>query len=84
MIDKLHKIAKRNGYHKIIDKAKEELNELIVALDENIDEHVIDETADVMIMLFQIMQTYKIENEVYDRIDYKIKRTIERLDIDEN
>ena len=79
MLQKLQAIAKINGYHKIREKAYEELNELIVALDENVDEHIIDETADVFIMLYQIMMTYGIESEVYDRIDYKLDRTLKRM-----
>jgi phosphoribosyl-ATP pyrophosphohydrolase len=81
MLDKIKTIAKINGYHEIRFKAKEELQELIEALDENIDSNIIDEMADVFIMWQQLMITYHNENKVYDMIDYKLNRQLKRMGV---
>ena len=81
MFNKLKKIANVNGLYGVMEKTKEECNELIEAIEGNVEEEIIDETADVFVMLFQLMLILDIENKVYDRIDYKIDRTEKRLGI---
>lgn len=80
MINRIQQLAKRNGYHQVRAKSKEELTELIEAIDENIEPHIIDEIADTMIMCFQLMEVYGFENDVYDRIDYKVERQEKRFE----
>ena len=77
--DNFKLIAKHNGVQVVNEKTKEECQELIDAVEHNVIEEVIDEVADVFIMLYQQMIGNDIEKEVYDRIDFKIERTLERL-----
>ena len=71
------------------DMAVEEMSELIKALMKirratdlsrpTAREDIIDEIADVTIMTRQLEMIYKCEDEVKERIDYKIFRQIDRL-----
>lgn len=63
-----------------IIKAIEELSELIKALCKGDIDEIIDEAADVAIMLQQILMVKGIEYEVDSRIGYKIWRLQDRMD----
>lgn len=63
-----------------IIKAIEELSELIKALCKGDIYEIIDEAADVAVMLQQILMVKGIEYEVESRIGYKIWRLQDRMD----
>lgn len=63
-----------------IIKAIEELSELIKALCKGDIDEIIDETADVAIMLQQILMIKGIEFETDNRVGYKIWRLQDRMD----
>lgn len=76
----LEKILRYYGEHNQIEKTKEELEELIEALDENNFAHIVEEFADVMVMLSQIAIIYAIDTDILeDMMKYKIQRTLLRM-----
>jgi len=76
----MREIIKHFGEGVQIEKAKEELNELIEALNNKQPDNVLDEVADCIIMIKQIQIMYNFSNEQIDeRIDFKINRTRERM-----
>ena len=88
-ITKCYKIAQHYGKGKQKIQAAQELNELQALLlrrpdqirnnDEYLD-NMIDEMADVTIMIEQLRQLFDIENrELHDRINYKLNRQIDRI-----
>ena len=85
--NKLNKIIKTYGKHSQIAKAVEELIELSEVLIKYLNkseldrEHLIEEMADVDVMMAQLMIIFGINTESYqDEISKKINRTIERID----
>ena len=87
-IKKLDKIIMSYGVDSQVDMAVEECSELIKALMKyrrnsgtTAREAVIDELADVQIMLEQMKIIFFCESEVNQRIDYKIRRQIERIEL---
>lgn len=95
--EKLKKIALHFGVNNQIEKTKEELKELKEALEEfelykicpssNLDgvskkrKHIIEEIADVYIMLEQIKYIFNIEEENVKEIERcKIDRTLKRIE----
>lgn len=80
---KLIKILSRYGKNHQVEKAIEECAELTQALMKdrqgNAREMVIDEIADVYVMLAQMEIAYECHGEVADRIEYKINRQLERM-----
>lgn len=88
-IIKAHKIAKHYGLNKQRFQALQELNELSAELLRRKDqitnkaEHknkLIDEMADVYVMLKQLETLYHIEQrDIEDRITFKLNRQIERI-----
>ena len=63
-----------------IEKCKEELQELIQALNKNDYENVHEEVADVYNILSHIKAYYNIaEYEITERQNYKAKRQLERI-----
>lgn len=87
----LYKAKYGNTAQKV--KAIEELSELIKALSKDLLKegipkenrlNIIDEIADVNIMITQLIIMFDCKKEVLDRIDYKIKRMIERVKPSEN
>ena len=58
MLKRIENIAKINGYHGVRLKAQEELQELIEAIEENVEANIIDEMADVFITWRQLMIVY--------------------------
>jgi phosphoribosyl-ATP pyrophosphohydrolase len=79
MLDRIKKLAQINGMQVVREKAQEEAQELIDAIDENIKSHVSTEMADNLIMIFQLMVVYDNEDEVYDQLDFKVKRQEKRF-----
>lgn len=80
---KLVKILSHYGKNHQIQKAVEECAELTQALmkdrDGNARDMVVDEIADVYVMLAQLEIAYDCQGEVADRIDFKINRQMERM-----
>ena len=85
MKEQLISIINHYGKDNQIRKAIEELDELKEALNENhTKDHIIEEMADVLVMLTQLALIYDIDPEVVDdMMEYKIDRTIERMGKDE-
>ena len=84
VMDLYKKLIHRYGEKQIV-VAIEELSELQKELCKSLrgktnKENIIEEIADVLIMLDQVILYYKIEQqEIYKVTEYKIKRTEERL-----
>lgn len=85
MKEQLEAIIEHYGKDNQIRKVIEELDELKEALNENhTKDHIIEEMADVLVMLTQLALIYDIDPEVVDdMMEYKIDRTIERMGKDE-
>ena len=89
-IIKAHKIAKHYGLRKQKFQALQELNELSGVLlrrkdqiDNNFEHenNMIDEIADVYVMLQQLQVLYHIDpHRISDRISYKLNRQLERIE----
>lgn len=84
----LIKLIIHYGVFSQVDKTMEECSELIKALlkarrKNSSIEGIIDEIADVTIMLEQLKLMFDCEDEVTKRIDYKINRQLERIGIGE-
>lgn len=79
---KLLKIALYNQQVIIKQKLKEEIMELLIALERNDDRDIIEETADVLIMINQMLIAQP-ENVmlIEEQIAFKLQRTIERYKI---
>ena len=81
----IRKIIARYGARVQIEKSVEECAELIQALmkprsPREIIESVVDELADVSIMLEQLKLIFFCADQVEERIDFKIKRQLERIE----
>ena len=64
----------------MVDKCKEELQELIQALNNNDFENVHEEVADVYNILSHIKAYYNItDEEIKERQSYKVKRQLKRM-----
>ena len=75
----LQKIAKRNGLPTVQDKLVEEMAELTSALINNNVDNIIEEIADVSIMLQQYIYLTESLDNVKKWHSAKLKRTMERL-----
>lgn len=85
MVKDLERIIRHYGTHNQIEKTKEELEEMIEALDENNFAHIVEEFADVMVMLNQIAIMYAIDTDIIeDMMKYKIRRTLLRIREEKN
>lgn len=81
MIKDLKKIIKHFGVENQIQKTFEELDELKEAIEEGDRKHIIEELADAMIMMSQIMLIYRINPiTVIKMKKKKIERTKERIE----
>ena len=89
--EKVKQIADFYGIEKQLEKLAEECEELIDAtVDYGIDYHVanedistsalIDEMADVKIMIKQLEYLLECEQEVKDRVEFKLNRQIGRME----
>lgn len=80
-----HEALETYGEEKQIKKAVQELTELLLAISYYPEEKcgldaLVDEIADVTIMCEQLRMIYGIsDEEVCDRMDYKIQRLVERI-----
>lgn len=80
MINKdLEYIAYHYGKVHQLEKCKEELNELIEAIDSKDEESIIEEIADVEIMINQVKYLMCAERLVELYKDYKIQRQLIRI-----
>lgn len=75
------KIADHFGLKNQKVKTIEECSELITAIAKNDLENITEEIADVLIMVYQLIYLYDIEDDVNEMIEFKIKRTVERYGI---
>lgn len=76
------KIAEHFGLENQKVKTIEECSELITAIAKNDINNIIEEIADVQIMLRQLVHLYDIEDNVKEMIEFKLNRTKERYKID--
>lgn len=72
-------IAHRYGKEHQLEKCKEEINELIEAIDSKDEEAIIEEIADVEIMIDQVKYLLCAERLVELYKDYKIQRQLTRI-----
>ena len=63
-------------------KTIEECSELITAISRNDVDNIIEEIADVVIMIRQLVYLYGIEHNVEEIMEFKLKRTVERYGIE--
>ena len=76
----LQLIRLKYGRKVTLEKCKEELEELILALNKNDFENVHEEVADVYNILSHIKAYYNItDNEIKERQQYKVKRQLKRM-----
>lgn len=90
---KIEKIADHYGLQHQLYKSVEELIELVQAIqdysfklgmrdDEISTEHVVDEIADVKIMIAQLEYLLELEEEVNDRVEFKLNRQMDRIKLE--
>ena len=79
--EKLLEIISFYGYDKQKLKAIEEMSELTKAICKDDRENIIEELADVKIMIAQLMLIYNIDvEEVFKVMDSKVERTMNRIE----
>ena len=79
--EKLLEIIAFYGYDKQKLKAIEEMSELTKAICKDDRENIIEELADVKIMIAQLMLIYNIDvEEVFKVMDAKVERTMNRIE----
>ena len=89
----IEKIADHYGLQHQLYKSVEELIELVQAVqdysfklgmrdDEISTEHVVDEIADVKIMIAQLEYLLELEEEVNDRVEFKLNRQMDRIKLE--
>lgn len=77
------KILLHFGLKHQLEKLKEEVNELIEAIEENDREHIIEETADVHNVLNQFKALYEItDDDLVPVMEFKRNRTFEKYGIE--
>ena len=77
----IKKIQEHFGKEAQTKKCIEELAELIQALSKGNLDNIVEETADVLIMVNQVISLYGIEEEVEKTIDDKVNRTLGLIEI---
>jgi len=82
-MNSIHNIANHNGKDMIHTKLLEEVNELVEAIKEGNQEHIIEEMADVFIMINQYTYIHNQDKEFFKQVNNKLKRTTKRLNIKE-
>ena len=75
----LRKISGYYGLEHQKRKAIEELGELIVAIARDDEENIIEEIADVMVMMMQLEILLDCDEEVCQIIEAKVNRQIQRI-----
>ena len=79
-MNKLHHIANTNGLPRIKEKFIEEVKELLKALQLNDATNIVEESADVRIMISQYLYTTEQEEQCEEVMAYKIDRTINKIE----
>ena len=72
----LKKLTKRNNTAILREKLQEELNELHDALALGNKENIIEEIADVYILINQYTTKYKLKRKISKQVTFKINRTL--------
>ena len=88
MDERVIKIAEHYGLRHQLNKLIEESQELIAAVfsylifgkTEERKEHIIEEAADVTVVIAQIVYLLKENEKISNYIDYKLDRTIKRME----
>lgn len=81
MINKLKQIYNHFGEENQLNKLLEEARELTEAVREGNREHILEEVADVMVLVEQIVEEHKIDYAAArDVFIQKVDRTLERID----
>lgn len=81
----ISKIVRHYTKEHQIEKAKEELEELFDALDEEDVLHIAEEMADVLVMIVQLMRYMQIRPELVENMmDYKVMRQLRRIEKEVN
>jgi phosphoribosyl-ATP pyrophosphohydrolase len=75
------RLAETNGLEFVKNKVIEEAKELIQAIENNDLINTIEEIADVEITKDQLKHLLNIEQKVMDQKQYKIKRTLKKLNL---
>lgn len=78
----IRRIADINGIYNQRDKLVEELSELLVAITHDYLGNMLEEMADVRIMIDQMAYIYDAEEVVEKLMEKKIKRTLERMEVE--
>lgn len=84
MLKDVERIAFHLGLESQKLKTVEECNELIQAIQNEDFENIVEEIADVLIMVRQLIYLYDIKENVNEMIKIKIQRTLNRYKINEN
>lgn len=82
MLKDVERIADHFGLESQKLKTVEECNELIAAIQNEDFENIVEEIADVLIMIRQLIYLYDIKENVNEVIEQKIQRTINRYSIE--
>jgi NTP pyrophosphatase (non-canonical NTP hydrolase) len=83
MKEEIKKLASNNDGRFIRMKIEEELHELLEALELNYEPHIVEEMADVYLTIKQYLLKYDLEDEFYEKLAFKIKRTKHRIGLEE-
>lgn len=91
LLEKIRQISEHYSLEQQIEKAKEELQELLAELEaaEIINEKLVlpdnawSEAADVMIMTIQLAMQHRKEDKVRKQIEYKVNRQLRRISEEE-
>ena len=78
--ESIRRIADIYGIYNQRDKLIEELSELLVAITHDYFGNILEEMADVRIMIDQMMYLYDAREVVEKLMDQKVKRTLERVE----
>lgn len=79
--EKLIYIIKYFGFPNQVLKLKEEVNEVIEAMEDIDKKHITEELADVLVVLNQFKLFFNIKDEdIVEMMEYKIDRTLKRIE----
>lgn len=84
MLKDVERIADHFGLESQKLKTVEECSELIQAIENEDFENIVEEIADVLIMVRQLIYLYDIKENVNEMIKIKIQRTLNRYKINED
>lgn len=85
--DIIKKIANNFGIvnqeNKLIEELSELIKELSILHQENSKaekDNVVEEMSDVIILIYQLIYLYKVDEKIEEIIEYKLNRTIQRIE----